>query len=80
MTTPRWPLNGKGNAVMVGGVIVALLLVFQFLGAIPWEPKGSVAKAEDRLRAEFQREQTLVLGQINQRLGRLEDALLGPSR
>ena len=80
MTAPRWPLNGKGTTAMVAGVIGALLLVFQFLGAIPWEPKGSVAKAEERLRAEFQREQTLVLGQINDRLKRLEDALLGPGR
>ena len=80
MTPPRWPLNGKGNAVLVGGVIMVLLLVFQFLGAIPGEPKGSVSKAEERLRAEFQREQTLVLGHINDRLKRLEDALLGPGR
>lgn len=52
MTPPRWPLNGKGNAVIVGAVLIALMTIFGFLGAVPWASKGEVAT----LKLDIQRE------------------------
>lgn len=80
MTTPRWPLNGKGNAVIVGAVLIALMTIFGFLGAVPWEPKGSVAGLKkdvvDPLKADIQRE----LGEIKSELVSIRTLLIQQSR
>lgn len=52
MTTPSWPLNGKGNAVIVGAVLIALMTIFGFIGAVPWASKTEVAT----LKSDIQRE------------------------
>ena len=62
MTPPRWPLNGNGTAAIVGAVLVALITIFGFLGAVPWESKGSVAKFKvdvvDPMKTDIHRELT----------------------
>lgn len=62
MTPPRWPLTGSGTTVMVGTVLLALMTIFGFIGAVPWESKGSVAKFKadvvDPMKTDIHRELT----------------------
>lgn len=45
-------LNGAGRAGALGFVALALLVLFNFLGAVPWASKEEVKE----LKSDFQRE------------------------
>lgn len=65
----RWPLTPSGNAIGVGFAILVLIVVFSFLGAIPWEPRGSVAA----LKIDVQRELTEIKRDVRQILWMLQN-------
>ena len=90
MTKPKGGakrMNGNGRTPwMIGGAVVALLVIFQFLGAVPWPSRtefGAVLSAIDKVQGKLDALGTAEgnsLGRITAleiRIGALEAAITG---
>ena len=55
-------LKANGKVALLGAVLIALVTIFGFLGAVPWEPRGSVAT----LKSDVQRELTEIKADLRE--------------